>query len=135
MRLVCGRCYLVTVRLAPSKNREHWAEVKLRYCGGGFLDEEGHEVGGAGVWCHPSTEHPNIRYFHDLPVMLIRNVPPPPDARAEHVERVARKAETRREVMKYRRTMEETERVHRHNLAVERELSGNGWGGPVEPPF
>ena len=49
-------------------NAHKYITVRMRYCGGSCVDDYGHHVAG-GVWA--KGEHPNVRYFRDLPVANI----------------------------------------------------------------
>ena len=72
MRLIANCEYRVTIR--TSRKRFRIFTAQLTYCGGGVVDDEGHWMSG-GLWSHPNTEHPNIRYFEDLDIVNIRPVP------------------------------------------------------------
>ncbi len=73
MRLVCNKTYEVGVLLRPTKSysqRRAILSTHLVYCGGSYVDAEGHHVGG-GVWADRDPDHRTTRYFYDLHVVYI----------------------------------------------------------------
>jgi hypothetical protein len=58
MHLVCGKVYEVSVRLSYDRElkRIRWMTTRLEYCGGSWVDNEGHHMG-AGVWAVPNDDH------------------------------------------------------------------------------
>lgn len=66
MVLMGNKDYLVTI--VTNRHKRTCMTVKLTYCGGSFVDEQGHHIGG-GVWA--KGRHPLVRYFCDLNVLNI----------------------------------------------------------------
>ena len=69
MVLHCNAKYKLVVKTG----RKTKMTVKMTYCGGGMVDDDGNWVGG-GVWCKPEKNYPNgpnYQFFEELPILYI----------------------------------------------------------------